>query len=862
MDIRYLTYLGNKTAYYAPSKNSEKDFFEVKDIPESYEFIDGDHWINILNKNLKDFPKQGWKIHVSSDISSAQKTLDIVSELMFLNNTSFKFVKNAFELRMKNSKYGDRASSGKFITIYPKNEVEFINILNILDESLDSSIKAPYVLNDKRWKNSNIYFRYGGFVDIPVYIDGRKTSGIITPKGEIIEDERLPYYTLPYFIEEPKEIKKMNENEIDDNNEKSELDNYDIQEALHFSNGGGVYLALDKQDRKVIIKEGRPGAGLDASDRDAFSRVKNEKYILENLRNINQVVTILDSFDEWEHTFIVEEYIEGMDLYDWLARNYPFYNTIPSEQYTQDSIYILNQLINIIKDIHINNVGMGDLQPANIMISENKSVTLIDFETASTPYDKIHGGLMTVGFAGDLSMNRMQSDWFALLRIAKQLFLPIGPISDISENMNSIHDSWIEDTFGYNAISIIKKIEEKCNSLNTKQLPERISSNGELNTHLNIENMKRKLRNGLLDCLSEKDRLAPGDIRQYEMNGGKVNILTGGFGVAMALERTGGINKIVSQWIENQEIDNLLEMDNGLLTGKSGIASVLWELGYFEKAKKIFLTIQDYEQSDDVSLASGLSGIGLSFLGIYIESKNIDYLKKSIKIGGILKERMDQNVDIVVFDEDIVDKGLICGWSGVSLFYSALYNITLDEKWLELSLRALKKDLNLSIFDDYEAFHIDDSFRLMPYICGGSAGLILALVEYSSITSNNKWENEMSSFLVNSTSKTFYNCGLFRGTTGILAATNLIENYQGVSSKNRTRENLSTLNIHLIEQNNYIYAPGDSCYRLSGDLFSGSAGIIMILNEIIEDKNMTWLPILNLKTLFESHEKSNIKQKS
>lgn len=45
-------------------------------------------------------------------------------------------------------------------------------------------------------------------------------------------------------------------------------------------------------------------------------------------------------------------------------------------------------------------------------------------------------------------MNKEQSDWFALLRIAKQLFVPIGCVQDISWNMDTIHSNWIQVVFG------------------------------------------------------------------------------------------------------------------------------------------------------------------------------------------------------------------------------------------------------------------------------------------------------------------------------------------------------------------------------------------------------------------------------
>ncbi|WP_458250004.1 class III lanthionine synthetase LanKC N-terminal domain-containing protein, partial [Bacillus thuringiensis] len=175
---------------------------------DNYILIDGEHWTNLMPKNAR-LPKQGWKIHVSTDIRESQQTLDIVSKLMIERNISFKYVRSNKELVLKDSKYGDRGSSGKFITIYPENTYQFIDLLRLLENNLAHLKPGPYILNDKRWYNSNVYFRYGAFMSRYVYIDGEKVDAIENLEGELIEDKRVPYYYLPNFVEEPIEIRKM-----------------------------------------------------------------------------------------------------------------------------------------------------------------------------------------------------------------------------------------------------------------------------------------------------------------------------------------------------------------------------------------------------------------------------------------------------------------------------------------------------------------------------------------------------------------------------------------------------------------------------------------------------------------------------
>ncbi|MFJ8531577.1 class III lanthionine synthetase LanKC [Bacillus sp. NPDC094106] len=848
MDFRYMKYIGNRSYYYTyPKEKNQESLLKVENIPDKYIVIDGEHWINILYKK-QNLPKQGWKIHISSALENAQETLDIVSPLMIERNISFKYVKSLYELSLKDSKYGDRGSSGKFITIYPSNIPQFIELLRLLEKSLSALPKGPYILNDKRWFNSNVYFRYGSFAERYFYKDGQKIYAIENLDGELVEDLRTPYYSLPDFVDEPTEIKEM-EKLLDSEISPSLLDTLEIKKAIHFSNGGGVYLAVDKENNEVVLKEGRPNTGLDAQNRDAFSRVINEGNILDKLSKAKYPVKKIDTFEAWEHSFLLEEYIEGDDLSSWMVHSYPFSSSKNNESYTKSCVNILTQLIEAVEEIHSFNVGMGDLSPSNVIVNEKEEVRLIDFETASTN-DDVNPGLMTPGYVGDLSMNREQCDWFALLRIARQLFIPIGTVPDISSNMDNIHNSWIEKTFGKEALNIVQKIQSISDRYGARPMEELMSTNGQFYEEFDLKTMIKKLRHGIFKDLSSNEILLPGDIRQFEMATGKLNVLTGGFGVAMALHKTGGINDTVVKWIENQKISDLINLENGLYTGKAGIATVLWQLGYKQESMELFDSIIELEDLKDVSLATGLSGIGLAFLGLDYELESDCYFEKCLKIADILEQRLYENVPIIPFDEGIVDKGIFTSWSGVSLFFSALYKKTKNTKWLSLAQKTLEKDLSLGVFDEDGVYHIDDDFRVLPYLAGGSCGLAIAIIELEIHSRTNPWTKEIEGISKIAGDKTFYNCGLFHGTAGIVATSNLIDLYKG--SNDLTKSALQILNLHLLEKDNYLYTPGDSCFRVSGDLLSGSSGLLLVLQDILDSQNYSWLPILNLAKVLES----------
>ena len=131
---------------------------------------------------------------------------------------------------MMNFKNVDRGASGKFITIYPLNEEEFKELLEILYENLKDE-KGPYILSDKRYKDCKvIYYRYGGIKsNYIIDIIGKKIYIIKSPEGNLIEDKRNPFFTLPPWIKDPFE---SNEDESDGFFLKNKR--YIIKKLYHF----------------------------------------------------------------------------------------------------------------------------------------------------------------------------------------------------------------------------------------------------------------------------------------------------------------------------------------------------------------------------------------------------------------------------------------------------------------------------------------------------------------------------------------------------------------------------------------------------------------------------------------------------
>ncbi|MFF2176734.1 class III lanthionine synthetase LanKC [Lysinibacillus sp. NPDC058147] len=868
MDVRYLDFLKNGALFYESIPIEKRKNYNVPNLDvNEWKQEEDRHWSYCINLSNK-MPKQGWKIHISTELDCAQKTLNIVVPYLIDNKISFKYVPNKKELLSKNSKYGDRSSSGKFITIYPNDTNQFLKILPEVENLISELPKGPYILNDKRWKDTNLFFRYGGFVSMYVNKDGINVPAIENPNGDLIPDIRAPYYEVPEFIKEPAEIQLMTEN-MDKELEKedtSKFDAYEIISALHFSNGGGVY-KVKKDGKFYVMKEGRPGSGLDGLKTDGFNRLKTEAKVLNELKNEKNVVDIYDYFEIWENNYIIEDFLEGKDIADYVAQHFPFSREQDKILYAEKMLKVIEQIEALIETVHKKGIAIGDLQPNNIVILEDGTIKLIDLETATTPNQKYQPGLMTPGFISKNAQNFEQADWFALMRISRFLFLPIEPVADLTNEIEMNQDQWIKEYFGNHVITKLQEIKERTESI--------IKLNNNMHNlsvppmDISVENkdsLINELRKGIINYLDiESEILINGDIRQFIEKIGGLSVATGGFGGIMALDRTGEVPKEIFTWVEKILEDYLdpqkTDFKNiplGLFNGLSGITTVLFDIGYKEKAINILKNIQlDEINHTDLTLYSGLSGIGLNYLSFYSITEEIDFLEKSKKIGNILIDAYKNNGAISVLDPFAMPHGLLNGWTGISLFILQLGIVCKDDYLLNISKEILEKELNenIQIDEDLDLAQIFDTSigkgRLVPYLGEGSAGVALALMEFNKqFPDFIKDEKLKLLHQLTNVAELFctYAAGILRGAGGMIILSNAKESY-GYSKESLDHSVGMLKNYLLYETDKGIISPGDYGYRCSLDFQTGNSGILLALSDINKDKWDNWIPLSKYNNL-------------
>ncbi|MFD0349884.1 hypothetical protein ACFQ0M_35380 [Kitasatospora aburaviensis] len=166
MDNRYEAYAYADPLFYDSPRRwgAHEEFAAVtRPLPDGWERGELEMWSVVRPTGVR-IPDQGWKIHVSSCIETAEEVLETVHAYCLRERITFKFLRGLPILQVQNSKYAPRGSSGKFCTLYPVDDAELERCLHGLGRLL-AGRKGPYILSDLRWADGPLYLRYGGFAE-------------------------------------------------------------------------------------------------------------------------------------------------------------------------------------------------------------------------------------------------------------------------------------------------------------------------------------------------------------------------------------------------------------------------------------------------------------------------------------------------------------------------------------------------------------------------------------------------------------------------------------------------------------------------------------------------------------------------
>lgn len=852
MDTLYANFcLADPVFYDSPSRLKSEpsglagSYLADRPAPDGWARHTSDGW-TYMTPDSVNLPAQGWKAHVSATLDNAAELLDAVWRYCVPRTIAFKFLPNRMAFVLRNGKYADRGGSGKFITIYPTGSDELERLLTELGAKL-AGRPGPYILNDLRWDAGPLHVRYGGFLRRLCRAPGGEVvPAIADPDGRLVPDVRGPYFEVPPWAAVPDFLAPQVVARLRDEGAPDDFP-YRIEQPLHFSNGGGIYLATDtRTERRVVLREARPYAGLDAAGRDAVQRLERERDILEKLAGTGVVPELYDRFTCWEHHFLAEEHVEGQTLGKTIAARFPLIHPDPTEsdiaEYTAWALDVLDHVRRCLLIMHDHGIVFGDLHPNNIMIRPDGEIRFIDLEVASYSTDDQPPVLGAPGFVPPDGRSGPAADRYALACLRVSVFMPLTSVFALDPGMVDMLVEAVARRFPVPE-SYAAEVLVELGPVAPEKIDAEVRPRGRVGALADALDaggadwpaVRASVHRGILASATpdRDDRLFPGDVHQFLHNG--LGFAYGAAGVLYALARTGaGRFADHEQWLVHAVHKGLCNESVGFYDGLHGIAYTLDELGRGEDAIAV-LELASTASLDSVStsLFGGLAGIGLNLLHFAARTGDAAWYARALDVA-------DRLIDCAGrpgpegSDDAVTGRpraGLMHGPSGQALFHIRLFEATGDRQFLDLAETALRRDLDATVSVGDRTIQMDEGWRVMPYVATGSAGLGLVLNEFLAHRDDETFATALEGIRRAATPEFIICPGLFNGRAGLIAfLARLRDTGRGGADDGPVIErHLRRQAWHVVAYRGHLAFPGDQLLRLSMDLATGSAGILLAI---------------------------------
>lgn len=845
MDLRYTRYLqGDAFFYEAPehagggSRSGSYDW-TIGGLPDGWMRRTHDGW-TFLSPADAVLPAQGWKVHVSATNAHTTRTLRDVARYCFEKGLSFKYLSTESVFFAANQKYAERSGSGKFITIYPPNDVAASDVCDDLD-LLIGGRPGPYILSDVRFRHGPVYLRWGGF-HLTTTIDdaGRTVPAVRAPDGELVPDERNPWFSPPAWLELPAFVAKAVEALGTD--ARPDGFDYEVDDALHFSNGGGVYSArsLHTGDR-VVLKEGRPDAGITVDGRDAATRVRDEAAVLRALDGVSYAPNLIETLTVEGHEFLVEDFVDGRTLNKASVERMPLIRAEPNPEdlqaYRDWALPILDAVRHAVQDLHRRGFVFGDVHPENIILTDDHTPVLVDFEMTSRLDAAPPPVMGAPGYVPPDGRVGVDADNYALGILHLALFVPLGSLLALDSSktirlLDTVVTQFdLDSAFRATVFDLLAPIPEARSGSHEHRIAHDVVTAWDIDTALGLEETLCAISTGITDSadFSRDDRLYPGDIEQFNTNGW--NLAWGAAGVlASGAVRDERLAARTDRWIRHAIAESTARSDVplGLLDGLSGIQHIAPAQCRGDLVGRLAQT--DMEQLD-ATLASGLPGVGLACL-----QTPCDRSSPLINdISQILEQRLFFNPPETTVATG--HGGLMRGPSGAALFWLRHFDITGDGRSLDLAEQAIRMDVAALVECPDGSLQMNEGWRAVPYLGTGSVGVGVAIARFLHHRRGSDLSTTLERIARAACAPFVIQTGWWNGRAGLIDFQLAVA--EPLDLPSTADQHVRALQQHALLRGCGVHFPGEQLLRASTDLFSGSAGIFRVLSRYGQTRSLS-----------------------
>ncbi|MFF7194318.1 lanthionine synthetase LanC family protein [Streptomyces sp. NPDC008079] len=829
--------------------------------------------------------EDGWKVHVSARPDRLPYVLDTVAAVCFEQDVAFKHLAGRLFYWWTHHKQAARQQSGKFIAAYPTSVAAARDLMERLRTELADE-EGPFILTDRRYRDSRtVHYRYGAFAPRErVNADGTHTLLVRGTDGELEEDRRGFSFYLPAGMTDPfvetrpapkspaepaaasaeKAVAKAGAEAGANAAADAAADSVDepaaggggpivfhgfaFEDALQFTNSGGAYLGRETATgRKVFIKEARAHTGVAMGDTTAPDQLRSEWQTLTALHETAPGLAPepLAYFREWEHDFLVTEFIEGTTLQRWMVANQVMLGVDRGSEAAGDYYGRCEKLFAEIEStlhrLHTAGYLFVDVSPGNVMVTEDDGIRLVDFEAAQrldsddTPVMGTPGYTPPAELVGD---DPLIHDKYGLAGLA---LLLIGPFHQVAQRnpdtlahlrRELLERAPLPEPLWQRAVAYHRP-RPAAEGVTPIPTPEEVAAD----PLRHLADLRDRTADAMVAMAdpAHPDRVFPTIAEGYQSN--TQCLAFGTAGVVHALTRAGrALPDGVLERLRHDALGGVGKLPPGLFAGTAGIAWVLADQGMLDEARDL-LTAADRHpiiaSGASATLYGGTSGVALTHLAMYGHTRDEHHIDRALELTAALPADADLTPYLGANDAT----GLVHGRTGIALLLQQLAAVTGADDELARGVRLLHAELDRATEPDSPglAFPISATDnRSLPYLYCGSASMAHTVTRYTRSVDDERLADALPRLLTSTRTTYTVMSGLWQGLSGLGLG---LAEYGRLTGDGRGRDDAIRAACGLfkfaVPHETGIRFLGDQLMRFSADLWSGSAGVLLFLSQLL-----------------------------
>jgi lantibiotic modifying enzyme len=279
------------------------------------------------------------------------------------------------------------------------------------------------------------------------------------------------------------------------------------------------------------------------------------------------------------------------------------------------------------------------------------------------------------------------------------------------------------------------------------------------------------------------------------------------------------------------------ELAPGLYVGLAGLAWVLAERGLLDEARDLLARADRHPLSGEcATLFAGSAGIALTHLALFGHTRDEHHLDRALALAASLPSGDALTGQLGADDAT----GLLHGRCGVALMLQQLADATGDAAHVARGIRLLHAELDRAVDPEAAGLLFPVSAadtRAMPYLYCGSAGLAHTATRYLCVTEDERLAGAMPRLLAPVTGTYTVMPSLYSGLAGFAFTLADHAELTGDPATRQTAVRVArALFKYAVPHASGVRFLGEGLLRYSADLWSGSAGILLALTQVLDPR--------------------------